>query len=166
MRRGHTAAEFRALVERLAAAAPMMAVTGDVIVGFPGEDAEAFRSTYELVEGLPLAGLHVFSYSRRPGTDAAGYTDQVSKGVKIERSRVLRGLAARKAQAFRQRVVGEVLDVVILRQDGPPGLLEGLSDNYLRVWFAGESALRGAVVRVRAEAATARGVVGSLAPSS
>lgn len=166
MRRGHTAAEFRALVERLAAAAPMMAVTGDVIVGFPGEDAEAFRSTYELVEGLPLAGLHVFSYSRRPGTDAAGYADQVSKGVKIERSRALRGLAATKAQAFRQRVVGEVLDVVVLRQDGPADQLEGLSDNYLRVWFAGGSALQGAVVQVRAEAATARGVVGSLAPSS
>ena len=166
MRRGHTAVEFRALVERLAGAAPLMAVTGDVIVGFPGEDAEAFRSTYELVEGLPLAGLHVFSYSRRPGTDAAGYEDQVSKEVKSERSRALRALAARKAQAFRQRVVGEVLDVVVLRQNGPPGLLEGLSDNYLRVWFAGESALRGAVVRVRAGAATARGVVGSLVSSS
>src|SRR5512136_290399 len=134
MRRGHTAAEFRALVERLAAATPMMAVTGDVIVGFPGEDAEAFRSTCELVEGLPLAGLHVFSYSRRPGTDAAGYADQVSRQVKRERSRALRGLAERKAQDFRQRVVGEVLEVVVLRQDGPAGMLEALSDNYLRVW--------------------------------
>ncbi|MBP2672512.1 MAG: modification enzyme, MiaB family [candidate division NC10 bacterium] len=166
MRRGHTAAEFQALVERLAAAAPMMAVTGDVIVGFPGEGTEAFRSTYGLVETLPLAGLHVFSYSRRPGTDAAGYADQIPKEVKIERSRALRGLAARKAQAFRQRVVGEVLEVVVLRRDGPAGLLEGLSDNYLRVWFAGGSALRGAIVYVRAEAATARGVVGSLARDS
>jgi threonylcarbamoyladenosine tRNA methylthiotransferase MtaB len=166
MRRGHTAAEFQALVERLAAAAPMMAVTGDVIVGFPGEGAEAFRSTYGLVETLPLAGLHVFSYSRRPGTDAAGYADQIPKEVKIERSRALRGLAARKAQAFRRRMVGEVLDVVVLRPDGPAGLLEGLSDNYQRVWFAGDRALRGAAVQVRAEAATAHGVVGSLVPNS
>jgi len=165
MRRGHTVAGFRALVERLAAAVPAIAVTGDVIVGFPGEDAAAFRSTYELVESLPLAGLHVFSYSRRPGTDAAGYADQVSKGVKIERSRALRDLAARKAQTFRQQAVGDILDVVVLRQDGPAGLLEGLSDNYLRVWFPGDSTLRGSVVHVRVEHATTRGVFGSLAPA-
>ena len=144
---------------------PGVAVTGDVIVGFPGEDAEAFRSTYELVESLPLAGLHVFSYSRRSGTDAAGYADQVSKGVKIERSRALRGLAAQKAQAFRQRAVGDLLEVVVLRQDGLAGLLEGLSDNYLRVWFPGDVALRGSVVRVRVDSAATRGVLGSLVPT-
>jgi threonylcarbamoyladenosine tRNA methylthiotransferase MtaB len=165
MRRGHTAADFRALVNRLAAA-PMMAVTGDVIVGFPGEDETAFRSTYELVEGLPLAGLHVFSYSRRPGTDAAGYADQVAKEVKTLRSRVLRALAAEKARAFRRRAVGELLDVVVLRKDERAGLLEGLSDNYLRVWFAGDPGLRGTAVSVRAGAATSRGVVGTLAPRS
>lgn len=166
MRRGHTAADFRALVERLAADAPMMAVTADVIVGFPGEDAEAFHSTYELIEALPLAGLHVFSYSRRPGTDAAGYPDQVARQVKAERSRALRNLAARKAHAFRQRMVGETLEVAVLRPDGDAGVLEGVSDNYLRVWFPGDPGLRGAVVRVRVEAVTARGVVGSLAPGS
>ncbi len=163
MRRGHTAAEFRALVERIAAAAPMMAVTGDVIVGFPGEDAEAFGATYTVVEGLPLAGLHVFRYSRRPGTDAAGFADQVPREVRVERSRVLRGLAARKAQTFRQRMAGQILDVVVLWRAGDAGLLEGLSDNYLRVWFAGDPALRGRVVRVRVEAATERGIIGSLA---
>jgi threonylcarbamoyladenosine tRNA methylthiotransferase MtaB len=164
MRRSHTAADFRALVERLAAEVPMLAVTGDVIVGFPGEDADAFRSTYELLEGLPLAGLHVFSYSRRPGTDAAEYPDQVSRAVKMERSRALRSLAARKAQSFRQRMVGRTLETVVLRQESGAGLLEGLSDNYLRVWFPGDAGLRGTVVRVRVEAATGRGVVGSLAP--
>ena len=165
MRRGHTAAEFRALVERLAADVPMMAVMGDVIVGFPGEDAGAFRSTYELIEGLPLAGLHVFSYSPRPGTDAAGYPDQVSRKTKIERSRALRSLAARKAQSFRQRMVGETLEVVVLRKTGDAGMLEGLSDNYLRVWFAEDPAIHGTRVAVRVEAATARGVVGSLVPA-
>jgi len=162
MRRGHTAAEFRSLVERLVAAVPGIAVTGDVIVGFPGEDEDAFRTTYEFLEGLPLAGLHVFSYSRRPGTDAAEYPDQVSKGVKTQRSHALRVLAAKKAQAFRQQAVGGVLEVVVLRRDGAPGLLEGLSDNYLRVWFPGEAALQGSVVRVRVEHATGRGVSGSL----
>ena len=166
MRRGHTAADFRALVERLTVDVPLMAITGDVIVGFPGEDADAFRSTYELIEGLPLAGLHVFSYSRRPGTDAAAYPDQVSRQVKRERSRALRSLAEQKAHAFRQRMVGETLAVAVLRQESDAGVLEGLSDNYLRVWFSGDPGLRGTVVRVRVEAATGRGIVGSLASIS
>ncbi len=163
MRRGHTAAEFRSLVERLVAAVPGIAVTGDVIVGFPGEDEGAFRRTYRLLEDLPLAGLHVFSYSRRPGTDAAEYPDQVSRATKTARSRALRALAARQALAFRRRAAGDILETVVLRKEGPPGLLEGLSDNYLRVWFAGEETLQGSAVRIRVEHATARGVSGALA---
>ncbi len=162
MRRGHTAAQFRDLVERLAAEVPGIAVSGDVIVGFPGEDDEAFQRTYDLLEGLPIAGLHVFSYSRRTGTDAAEYPHQVPKAVKAERSRTLRTLAARKAQAFRRRFLGETLTVVVLDRDGPDGLLEGLSDNYLRVWFVGDPGLRGGVATVRAEAVTSRGLLGSL----
>jgi threonylcarbamoyladenosine tRNA methylthiotransferase MtaB len=162
MRRGHTAAQFRELVERLVAEVPGIAVSGDVIVGFPGEDDRAFRNTSELLETLPITGMHVFSYSRRPGTDAAGYPDQVSKAVKAERSRALRALVARKAQAFRRRFVGETLEVVVLGRDGTEGLLEGLSDNYLRIWFAGDPGLRGGVARVRVEQLTGRGLLGSL----
>jgi threonylcarbamoyladenosine tRNA methylthiotransferase MtaB len=162
MRRGHTAAQFQDLVERLVVDVPGIAVSGDVIVGFPGEDDEAFQRTYDLLEALPIAGLHVFSYSRRPGTDAAEYPHQVPKALKSERSRALRALAARKAQAFRQQFLGETLSVVVLDREGPDGLLEGLSDNYLRVWFAGDAGLRGGMARVRAEAVTGRGLLGSL----
>jgi threonylcarbamoyladenosine tRNA methylthiotransferase MtaB len=162
MRRGHTAAQFRDLVERLAAEVPGIAVSGDVIVGFPGEDDQAFQRTYDLLEALPIAGLHVFSYSRRPRTDAAEYPDQVPRAAKAERSRALRALAARKAQIFWCRFLGETLTVVVLNRDGPDGLLEGLSDNYLRVWFTGDPGLRGGLARVRAEAVTGRGLLGSL----
>ena len=162
MRRGHTAAEFRSLVERLVAEVPGIAVTGDVIAGFPGEDETSFRKTCELLENLPLAGLHVFGYSRRPGTDAAGYPDQVFRTAKTARVRALRDLAARKAVAFRRRAIGDVLETVVLRKDGPPGLLEGLSDNFLRVWFPGEATHAGAVVRIRVEHASGHGVSGTL----
>ncbi|HYL79736.1 MAG TPA: MiaB/RimO family radical SAM methylthiotransferase, partial [Candidatus Acidoferrum sp.] len=162
MRRGHTAAQFRMLVDRLAAEVPGIAVTGDVIVGFPGEDEQAFRNTYDLLEALPIAGMHVFSYSRRPGTDAAEYADQVPKAVKAERSRRLRALVLQKIQAFRRRFVGETLEAVVLDRDGPGDLLEGLSDNNLRIWFSGEPSLRGRIVRVRVEQATGRGLQGSL----
>ncbi len=162
MRRGHTAAQFRELVERLVADVPGIAVSGDVIVGFPGENELAFQSTVHLLDALPIAGMHVFSYSRRPGTDAAGYPDQVPKQVKAERSRMLRTLVARKTQAFRRQFVGETLEVVVLDRDGPDGMLEGLSDNYLRVWFAGDPALRGGTARVQVEQVTGRGLLGSL----
>jgi tRNA A37 methylthiotransferase MiaB len=123
---------------------------------------EASRSVDDLLEALPIAGLHVFSYSRRPGTDAAAYPDQVPKAAKAERSRALRALAARKAQAFCRRVLGETLTVVVLDREGTDGLLEGLSDNYLRVWFAGDPGLRGRVARVRTETVTGRGLFGFL----
>jgi len=165
MRRGHTAAQFHELVERLVTEVPGIAVSGDVIVGFPGEDDRAFQDTTDLLEALPIAGMHVFSYSRRPGTDAAGYADQVPKAVKAERSRILRSLVARKAQAFRRQFLGETLEVVVLHRDGPDGLLEGLSDNYIRVWFPGDPGLRGAVTRVRVEQVTGRGLLGSLQAS-
>jgi len=165
MRRGHTAAQFRELVERLVTEVPGIAVSGDVIMGFPGEDDRAFQDTTDLLEALPIAGMHVFSYSRRPGTDAAGYADQVPKAVKAERSRILRSLVARKAQAFRRQFLGETLEVVVLHRDGPDGLLEGLSDNYIRVWFPGDPGLRGAVTRVRVEQVTGRGLLGSLQAS-
>jgi threonylcarbamoyladenosine tRNA methylthiotransferase MtaB len=162
MRRGHTAAQFRELVERLAAEVPGIAVSGDIIVGFPGEDDRAFQNTYDLLQAAPIAAMHVFRYSRRAGTDAAGYPEQVHEAVKGERSRILRALVARKAQAFRRRFLGESLEVVVLDRGGQDGLLEGLSDNYLRVWFPGASGLRGGIVRVRGEQVSGRGLLGSL----
>ena len=162
MRRGHTAAQFRALVERLAARVPGIAVTGDVIVGFPGEDEAAFRNTLTLLEELPIAGLHVFSYSPRPGTEAADYPSQVTKAVKADRSRALRALAACKAAGFRKQFLGKTLEVAVLDREGPPGLLEGLSDNFLRVWFEGDAQLKGCMARARISKTTGRGLFGSL----
>ncbi|MBI4840536.1 MAG: tRNA (N(6)-L-threonylcarbamoyladenosine(37)-C(2))-methylthiotransferase MtaB [candidate division NC10 bacterium] len=162
MRRGHTAAQFRELVERLVTEVPGIAVSGDVIVGFPGEDDRAFQSTVDLLGTLPIAAMHVFSYSRRPGTDAAGYQDQVPKPVRAERSRILRSLIARKAHTFRRQFLGETLEVVVLHRDGPNGLLESLSDNYLRVWCAGDPALRGGMARVRVEQVAGSELLGSV----
>jgi len=164
MRRGHTAAQFRDLVERLAACVPGIAVTADVIVGFPGEDDAAFERTRALLDALPMAGLHVFSYSRRPGTDAADDPAQVPKAVIAERNRRLRALAARQAAVFRERFVGATLELAVLHRGGPPGVLEGLSDNYLPVWFPGDPDLKGRLVRVRADQAVTRGLLGTLCP--
>jgi threonylcarbamoyladenosine tRNA methylthiotransferase MtaB len=161
MRRGHTVAQFRALVERLVAEVPGIAVTGDVIVAFPGESDRAFQNTVDLLQGLPIAGMHVFSYSPRPGTDAAAYAGQLPRAVRAERSRTLRAVVAGKAQAFRRQFAGEVLEVAVLDRGEQGEALEGLSDNYLRVWFRGDASLRGRLARVRIDAAMGRGLMGT-----
>lgn len=163
MRRGYTAHTFEALVRRLVAEIAGIAITGDVIVGFPGEDEAAFANTYSLLEALPIAGMHVFAYSRRPGTDAAAYLDQVPRAVKAERSRALRHLVARKSREFRAEFIGETLEVVVLdRRDREAGLLEGLTDNYIRAFFKGDDALRGRRALVRIEEVTVRGTWATL----
>ncbi len=164
MRRGHTAAQFRSLVERVLSAVPGIAITADVIVGFPGEDDDAFGHTYDLLQSLPIAGLHVFSYSPRPGTDAATYADQLNRGVITRRSRVLRSLSAEKTRAFRERSVGKAVEVVVLQSGTHAGVVEGLSDNYLRVWFDGAADLIGRRVWVRIQTTTDDGVCGTRCP--
>jgi threonylcarbamoyladenosine tRNA methylthiotransferase MtaB len=160
MRRGHSAGQFRSLVGGLAAEVTGIAVTADVMVGFPGEDEAAFRRTYDLLADLPIAGLHVFRFSPRAGTEAAGYPGQASNAVKAARSRALRLLAAEKARSFRERFVGERLEVAVLQRDRPDGLLEGLSDNALRVWFPGPASLQGRLLRVRIGGLAAEGLLG------
>src|SRR5574337_449504 len=85
MRRPHTADDFRRLVERLAEAVPGIAIGTDVIVGFPGEGEAEFEATYRLLDGLPIAYLHVFNYSRRRGTVAATMPNQIPKDVRSAR---------------------------------------------------------------------------------
>jgi len=160
MRRGHTAGQFRELVGRLTAEVAGIAVTADVMVGFPGEDEAAFGRTQALLADLPMAGLHVFRFSPRAGTEAAGYPGQVSAAVKAARSRALRLLAAEKGRSFRGGFLGQRLEVAVLQRDRPDGLLEGLSDNALRVWFAGPASLQGRLLPVRIAGLAAGGLAG------
>ncbi|MGV8079567.1 MAG: tRNA (N(6)-L-threonylcarbamoyladenosine(37)-C(2))-methylthiotransferase MtaB [Syntrophales bacterium] len=125
---------YRALVERIAAEVPGCAVGADVMVGFPGEDSRAFANTVCLIEDLPLAYLHVFPYSRRPGTPAADYPEQVEDGEKKVRAAVLRELGNRKRQEFAAQLVGKELEVLL--EDGTDretGLRKGFSGEYVRV---------------------------------
>ena len=162
MRRGHTAAEFRSLVERLVREVPGIAVTADVIVGFPGEDDRAFQATHDLLNSLPVAGLHVFSYSPRTGTEASRFTDQIPRKIKKQRNSALRALAMRKAEEFRRRSVGSILNVAVLHGDDASERREGLSDNYLRVRFRAGPALQGSLARVRVVGATDGGLDGTV----
>ncbi len=144
MRRAYPARRFREAVERAAAAIPGIGIGGDVIVGFPGETDAAFENTYRLLEDLPISYFHVFPYSRRPGTAAAGMRDQVPPPVRAERSKRVRALVARKAVVFRANLRGQVVDGVLLhRRERDRGRLEALTDNYVRAFLDGPDELMG-----------------------
>jgi threonylcarbamoyladenosine tRNA methylthiotransferase MtaB len=110
------------------------------------------------VEALPLTYLHVFPFSPRPGTPAAGFTPRIPERVVKERCRRLRELGARKKEAFQAAFLGRRLEVLVEhRRDPATGLLAGLTANYLAVRLEGGDELGGRIVPVRLEALDGRG---------
>ncbi|MCJ7551978.1 MAG: MiaB/RimO family radical SAM methylthiotransferase [Anaerolineae bacterium] len=132
MGRRITVAEFASLVETAYAICPDMAITTDIIAGFPGETETDFSRTMTMAEEMRFARIHVFPYSERSGTAAVGLPDPVAKGVRKERARELRDLGARLAAAYRSRFVGRVLPVLWMKCNDD-GDRFGLTDNYLKV---------------------------------
>ncbi|KAB0669497.1 tRNA (N(6)-L-threonylcarbamoyladenosine(37)-C(2))-methylthiotransferase MtaB [Oryzomonas sagensis] len=141
MGRRYTARFFSDLVARVTAALPDAFIGADVIAGFPGETDEEFLETLHLVEELPFSDLHVFPFSRRAGTKAAGMPAQVPADVVRGRGERLRNAAVMKKGAFLQRFIGRTLPV--LGQTGQPetGRIRGLSRNYLQVDYAASEEL-------------------------
>jgi threonylcarbamoyladenosine tRNA methylthiotransferase MtaB len=132
MRRRTRTDEFVRLVASARERIPDVALTTDVIVGFPGEGDDDFAQTYHLVETLRFARVHVFPYSLRPDTPAARMRSQVPKDVKTARSRSMRRLGERLAREYHSAFVGRTLPVLWeLGSDGD--LWTGLTDNYLTV---------------------------------
>jgi len=132
MGRPITTEVFARLVKAARAAIPGLAVTTDVMVGFPGENETAFRASYEFVRQMAFAKLHVFPYSSRPGTPAARHPDPVPHQVCDERARLMRELGAEQRRRFQQRFVGREMDV-LWEQRWRDGRWSGWTDNYIRV---------------------------------
>lgn len=152
MRRKYTVAEFEEKIQRLHEALPDVAVTTDVIVGFPGETEEQFQNGYRLIENIGFYQLHVFPYSQRTGTPAARMADQVHEEIKNNRVQHLIQLSDELSLQYAQRFVGEVLEVIPERpfkEDPQSGLYMGYSDNYLQVVFRAKHNMIGKVCRVR-----------------
>lgn len=152
MRRKYTTEEFAAKLKRIREAMPGVAITTDVIVGFPGETEEMFENGYKFMEEVGFSEMHVFPYSKRTGTPAARMEDQVDEEVKNERVHKLIDLSEKMQLAYAQKYVGAVLDVIPERDyKGAPGTghVMGYSDNYLQVVFEGTEALVGKLCRVK-----------------
>ena len=139
MRRPYTAESYLELLDTVRAAVPGVALTTDVIVGFPGETEEEFAASLATVEAAGFARVHVFPFSARPGTAAAAMPDQVEPGPRKERMERMLAAAGRAEQAFRGAHLGE--RTTVLWEKPKAGLGRGLTDHYLRVLAPAGAAL-------------------------
>ena len=112
MHRGYTAQKYRELVGKLRASRPGIAITTDVIVGFPGETDDDYQATREIVEELEFDNAFVFRYSKRSGTPAAEAADQIDESVKAARNQDLLGVVDRSAHRINARLVGEIVEIL------------------------------------------------------
>ncbi len=163
MNRRHTADDYRRVVERVRAARPDIAVSGDFIVGFPGEQERDFEDTLNLAADIGYAQAYSFKYSARPGTPAAERPDQVPQAVARERLARLREVLDRQQRAFNQATVGRELPVLLEREGKHPGQLVGRSPymQAVQVQVSGPQHL-GRLVTVRIEAGHANSLDGAL----
>ncbi len=134
MNRPYLTADFREKAAEIRQAIPDIALTTDVMVGFPGESEEDFRQCQDFVEEMAFSRLHVFAYSRRPGTPAAAMAGQVPKAVKEQRSRALIALGQKLQDNYGASWLGR-RQWVLAEEEIGGGFWYGHSDNYLEVTF-------------------------------
>jgi len=151
MGRRYDSAYFRELMAEVSTAMPHAFIGADVIAGFPSETVQEFAETVQLVEELPFSDLHVFPYSRRPGTRAAELPAQVAANVIKERAERLRSVAAAKKAVFLDKNLGRELLVLVQGYDEKKGLCRGLARNYITVAFAGDEGMLNREFAVRVE---------------
>lgn len=148
MRRRYRSSVYRDRVETILRLMPHAAIGVDVIVGFPGETEEHFQETYSFLNELPIAYLHVFTYSERQNTPAAEFGGAVPVGERRDRTRRLRILSEKKRGQFAAAHEGEVRPVLFESRQ-MEGMIEGYTDNYIRVGVPFHPALAGKIVEVR-----------------
>lgn len=161
MKRGYSSSYYRDLIVRIKDRIPDIGIGTDVIVGFPGENEEAFESSFRLLDSIPVDFFHVFSFSPRAGTEAASEPGRVTKVVMEQRSLAMRDLGRKKGEQFRSKFVGRCLTLLIEdERDQHTGLLKGYSDNYLKILIEGNDNLNGSLVTVGIEGVNGNNLMG------
>ncbi|HEV7306658.1 tRNA (N6-isopentenyl adenosine(37)-C2)-methylthiotransferase MiaB [Ensifer sp.] len=149
MNRRHTAAEYLALIARIRAVQPDLALSGDFIVGFPGETEADFEDTMRLVEAVGYAQAFSFKYSTRPGTPGAELGDQVPEDVKAKRLEKLQALLFSQQRAFAESCVGREIDLLLEKPGRMPGQLVGRSPWLQPVNVDAKASQIGDIIKVR-----------------
>lgn len=169
MARNTTPDKFSALVEAARNKIPELALTTDVIVGFPGESEAEFQESLEFIEAMQFADAHVFSYSEREGTAAAKMPNAVQHAKRKKRNAEVRTKVAKSAQSYRQHFLGREMEVL---WESEKALGEnswhvtGLTDNYLRVEAASQSSLWNQITAAQLTALSKNGLRGSVLTES
>ena len=159
MNRHYDTAAFAALLADVRAAVPGVAISTDIIVGFPGETEEDFAAGMDFVRAMGFARMHVFPYSARRGTPAARRTDQVPPMVRKERAARMQALAEELAEAYHRSMLGSVAEVLF--ETCADGVSDGLTETYVRV-YTDAPVTRGEIVPVRLTHLYRDGVWGAL----
>jgi tRNA-2-methylthio-N6-dimethylallyladenosine synthase len=161
MERGYTVEQYTALVERLRAAVPKLALSTDIIVGFPGEEESDFRATYDFMAEIRYDSAFMFKYSAREGTKAYKWGETLSEEEKGKRLQEIITLQERISAEINRQTIGQTVEVLI---EGPakrqPGWLAGKSGQFKTVVFPSTGAQPGEVKPVRIVSATAHTLVG------
>ena len=147
MNRRYSIGDFKPAVSLIRAMVPEVAITTDVMVGFPGETQAEFEESYNFCREMEFARIHVFSYSRRGGTLASQLPNQISDGVKKERSQRMLALAEESALNFRRRFLGRVVPVLFEKRSN--GVWSGLTGNYIKVYTRSSEDLTNKLLPVR-----------------
>ena len=163
MNRPYSAAFYKDLVRRLRRAVPDVAITTDLIVGYPGETRAMHENTLAFAREVEFQRTHVFRYSPRPRTLAEALPDDVAHDEKVLRHAELQAIVQETDRAFTARYLGETLPVLVEGRHGDDGTVNGHTANYIKVTFPGPRGLVGQIVPVRLDSATDDGANGTLA---
>ncbi len=148
MKRRYLTGLYTERVERIKEKMPHACIGVDVIVGFPGETEELFQKTYELLNELDISYLHVFTYSERANTEAAVMEEVIDKGIRNQRSKMLRILSAKKKRAFYENNIGSTR-TVLFEHENKNGFIQGFTENYVKVKVEYDPGLRNQIVKVK-----------------
>lgn len=162
MNRGHTAETYIRQIEKIRKARPDIALSGDFIVGFPGETAEDFKATLALVEEVGYASAYSFKYSRRPGTPGAAMPKQVAESEKDERLARLQKVLEAQRTEFNKAQIGKILPVLLEKTGRHEGQLIGRSPYLQSVHLAAPESMLGSIAPVRIEDVTPNALAGVL----
>lgn len=161
MNRHYSSRDFIRLINTIHDKMPLSAIGLDVMAGFPGEDEDAYNNTFSIINDLPVSYLHVFPFSPRKGTAAAGFPNQVNQKIIKERAKRLRDLGKEKREAFHRSCVGKEFSVITkglhpIKKD----MIEGISDNYLNIIFPSSKLSKNSLITVSVTETGEMGVIG------
>lgn len=163
MNRKYTTSEYRNAVKLLRENIEDVALTTDVIVGFPGETDEEFEETYNFVSEIGFMKMHVFKYSPRKGTPAASFPAQVDPRKKEERSKRLISLSRENTLEFNRKFIGRVMPVLFEQEvRSREGFMEGLTANYIKVLCKGDNKLEGRILNVELKSVEEDYIIGEI----